>query len=78
MPNIHELIDNIALKLSNQMSSEGWFTSLDLRNEYCQLKSCKNKSERRNFSIVGGESRCNCCFTNGFYSLGDMANKIQC
>ena len=29
MPNIHELIDNIALQLSNKHSGEVWFSNLD-------------------------------------------------
>ena len=40
MPNIHELIDNIALQLSNKESVEVWFSSLDLKNAYSQLQLC--------------------------------------
>ena len=36
MPNIHELIDNIALQLSSK--GEVWFRSLDLKNAYSQLQ----------------------------------------
>ena len=31
MPNIHELIDNIALQLFNKDSGEVWFSNLDLK-----------------------------------------------
>ena len=40
MPNIHELIDNIALQLSSKESGEVWFSSLDLKNAYSQLQLC--------------------------------------
>ena len=38
MPNIHELIDNIALQLSSKGSGEVWFSNLDLKNAYSQLQ----------------------------------------
>ena len=34
MPNIHELIDNIVLQLSNKDSGEVWYSNLDLKNAY--------------------------------------------
>ena len=55
MPNIHELIDNIALQLSSKESGEVWFSSLDLKNAYSQLQLCTDTSKQCNFSIVGAK-----------------------
>ena len=37
MPNIHELVDNVAAKIANGSVGEVWFTNLDLKNAYSQL-----------------------------------------
>ena len=77
MPNIHELIDNIALQLSSKESGEVWFGSLDLKNAYSQLQLCTDTSKQCNFIIVGGETTGNYRFLTGFYGQGDMPNKFQ-
>ena len=56
MPNIHKLIDNIALQISNKDSGEVWFSNLDLKNAYSQLQSCTDTSKQCNFSILSVES----------------------
>ena len=38
MPNIHELIDNVALQVSEKSNGQVWFSNLDLKNAYSQLK----------------------------------------
>ena len=77
MPNIHELIDNIALQLSSKESGEVWFSSLDLKNAYSLLQLCTDTSKQCNFSIVGGETTGTYRFLTGFYGLGDMPNDFQ-
>ena len=77
LPNIHELIDNIALQLSNRDSREVWFSNLDLKNAYSQLQLCTDTSKQCNFSIVGGETTVTYRFLTGFYGLGDMPNEFQ-
>ena len=37
MPNIHELVGNVASQISNDSVGEMWFASLDLKNAYSQL-----------------------------------------
>ena len=76
-PNIHELIDNIALQLSSKESGEVWFSSLDLKNAYSQLQLCTDTSKQCNFSIMGGETTGTYRFLTGFYGLGDMPNEFQ-
>ena len=77
MPNIHELIDNIALQLSSKNSGEVCFSSLDLKNAYSQLQLCTYTSKECNFSIVGGETTGTYRFLTGFYGLLDTPNEFQ-
>ena len=56
MPNIHELIDNVALQISEKSNGRVWFSNLDLKNAYSQLKLCDQTRKQCNFSIVGGET----------------------
>ena len=76
MPNIHELIDNIALQLSNKISGEVWFSNLDLENAHSQLQLCTDKSKQCIFS-VDGETTGTYSFVAGFYGLGDMPNEFE-
>ena len=77
MPNIHELIDNVALQISEKFNGRVRFSSLDLKNEYSQLKLCEQTSKQCNFSIVGGETTGTYRFLTGIYGLGDMPNEFQ-
>ena len=55
MPNIHELVDNVAAQISNNSAGEVWFTNLDLKNAYSQLSLDNYTSSQCNFSLVGGD-----------------------
>ena len=77
MPNIHELIDNIALQLSNKDSGEVRFCNLDLKNAYSQLQLWTDTSKQLKFSIVSGETTGTYRFLVGFYGIGDMLNEFQ-
>ena len=77
MQNIHKLIDNIALQLSNKDSGEVCFSNLDLKNAYSQLQLCTDTSKQCNFSIVGGETTGTYRFLTRFYELGDMPTEFQ-
>ena len=56
MPNIHELIDNVALQWSENTSGQVWFSNLDLKNAYSHFQLCCRKSKQCSFSIVGGDT----------------------
>ena len=77
MPNIHELIDNVALQISEKSNGRVWFSKLDLKNAYSQLKLCDQTSKQCNFSIVGGETTGTYRFLTGFYGLGEMPSEFQ-
>ena len=75
MLNIHELIDNIELQLSNKKVLELWFSSLDLLNPFRQLKLCNNTSNQCNFGFVRGKITGTYHFFTGFYGKGDSAKR---
>ena len=77
MPNIHDMVDNVAAQKAKNSVGEVWFTNLDLKNAYSQLALDKFTSSQCNFSIVGGDITGTYQFLNGFYGLGDMRNKFQ-
>ena len=45
MPIMHELIDNIALQVSNNESSKMCFSRFDLKNVYSQPKLCDDSDK---------------------------------
>ena len=77
MPNIHELVDNIESKISNDSTGEIWFTNLDLNNAYSQPSLDNFTSSQCNFCLVGGYITGTYSFLTGFYGLGDMPNEFQ-
>ena len=77
MPNIHELVDNVAAQISNNSAGEVWFTNLDLKNAYSQLSLDNFTSSQCNSSLVGGDKTGTYQFLTGFYGLGDMPNEFQ-
>ena len=77
MPNIHELLDNVAAQIANDSVGEVWFTNLDLKNAYNQLSLDKVTSSQGNFSIVCGDITGTYQFLTGLYGLGDMPNEFQ-
>ena len=77
MPNIHELVDNVAPQIANDSVGEVWFTNLDVKNAYSQLALDKYTSDQCNFSIVGGDITGTYQFLTGFYGQVDMPNEFQ-
>ena len=77
MPNIYELVDNVATQIASDSVGEVWFTNLDLKNSYSQLALDKFTSNQCNFSIVGSDITGTYQFLTGFYGLlGDMPNEL--
>ena len=77
MPNIHELVDNVAAQIANDCVEKVWFTNLYLKNPYSQLALDKFTSNQCNFNIVGGDITGTYQFLTGFYGLGDTLNEFQ-
>ena len=77
MPNIHELVDNVAAQIVNDSVGGVWFTNLDLKNACSQLALHKFTSNQCNFSIMGGNINGTYQYSTGFYGLSDMPNEFQ-
>ena len=55
VPNIQELIDSAAQIITSDVPGSVWFTSLDLKYGFSQLKLSKLTSSHCNFNIICGE-----------------------
>ena len=51
MPNINELINIVALQLSESTDGHVWYSNFDLKNAYNQHKLCEKTSKQRNLSL---------------------------
>ena len=78
MPNIEMLIDTISQHLTNtQNGQQAYFTTLDLKYAYSQLKLHHDTAKHCNFNIICGESTGTYRFQTGFYGLTDMPAEFQ-
>ena len=78
MPNIEMLIDTISQHLSNtQNGQQAYFTTLDLKYAYSQLKLHHDTAKHSKFNIICEESTGTYRFKTGFYGLTDMPAESQ-
>ena len=78
MPNIDMLIDTISQHLTNtQNGQQAYFTTLELKFAYSQLKLHHDTAKHCNFNIVCGESTGTYRFKTVFYGLTDMPADFQ-
>ena len=78
MPNIEMLIDTISQHLTDtQNGQQAYFTTLDLKYAYSQLKLHHDTAKHCNFNIICGESTGTYRFKTGFYGLTDMPEEFQ-
>ena len=78
MPNIDMLIDTISQHLTKtQNGQQAYFTTLDLKYAYSQLKLHHVTAKHCNFNIIRGESTDTYRFKTGFYGLTDMPAEFQ-
>ena len=79
MPNIDNLLDNVGEQLnrSKEDNTQVWFSSIDLKYAYSQLKLHPDTSKHCNFNIVGGRATGTYRFLTGFYGLTDMPAEFQ-
>ena len=72
------LIDTKSQHLTNtQDSQQAYFTTLDLKYTYSQLKLHHDTAKHCNFNIICGESTGTYRFKTGFYGLTDMPAEFQ-
>ena len=78
MPNIQELIDSAAQIITSDVPRLIWFTSLDLKYAFRQIKLSKLTSSHCNFNITCGESTGAYRFNTGsYYGLRYMPSEFQ-
>ena len=77
MPNVDELIDGVSQIVTENKSGTLYFTVLDLKYAYSQLKLAADTAKQCNFNIVSGKATGTNRFLTGFYGLADMPAKFQ-
>ena len=77
-PNIEMLIDSISQHLTEtQDGQQAYFTTLDLKYAYSQLKLHQDTAKHCNFNIICDESTGTYRFKTSFYGLTDMPAEFQ-
>ena len=77
MPNVEELLDGVSQIVTAQTAGTLFFTVLDLKYAYSQLKLNPQTARQCNFNIVGGKATGTYRFLTGFYGLADMPAEFQ-
>ena len=78
MPNIDSLIDSISQYINDSNQGDNnYFSKIDLKYAYSQLKLHPDTSRHCNFNIICGDSTSKYRFKTGFYGLMDMPAEFQ-
>ena len=77
MPNVDELIDGVSQIVTENKKGTLYFSVLDLKYAYSQLKLAADTARQCNFNIVGGKATGTYRFLRGFYGLADMPAEFQ-
>ena len=77
MPNVDELIDGVSPIVTANTLGTLYFTVLDLKYAYSQLRLTAETAKQCNFNIVGGQATGTYRFLTGFYGLADMPAEFQ-
>ena len=77
MPNVDELIEGVSEIIRENKEGTLYFTVLDLKYVYSQLKLAADTAKQCNFNIVGGKATETYRFLTGFYGLVDMPAEFQ-
>ena len=77
MPNGDELLDGVSQIVTANTVGMLYFTVLDLKYAYKQIKLNAETAKHCNFNIVGGQATGTYRFLTGFYGLADMPAEFQ-
>ena len=78
MPNIDSLIDSISQHINDSNQGDNvYFSTIDLKYAYSQLKLHPDTSRHCNFNIICGELTGTYHFKTGFYGLTDMPAEFR-
>ena len=71
-PNVDELLDVVSEIITAKTTGTLYFTVLDLKYAYSQIKLTAKTAKQCNFNIVGGQPTGTYRFLTGFYGLADV------
>ena len=77
MPNVDELIDGVSQIITSASEGSLYFTVLDLKYAYSQIRLTAETAKQCNFNNVGGNATGTYRFLTGFYGLTDMPAEFQ-
>ena len=77
MPNVDELIDWVSQIILATAEGLLYFTVLDLKYAYSQIRLTADTAKQCNFNIVGGQATGTYRFLTGFSGLADMPAEFQ-
>ena len=77
MPNVDELLDGVSQIVTANTAGMLYFTVLDLKYAYSQIRLNAGTAQQCNFNIVGGQATGTYRILTGFYGLVDMPAEFQ-
>ena len=77
MPNVDELLDGVSQIVTANRNGTLYFSVLDLKYAYSQLKLTAETAKQCNFNIIGGQATGTYRFLTGFYDLAEMPAEFQ-
>ena len=77
MPNVGELLDGVSQIVTANTNGTLYFSLLDLKYAYSQIKLTAETAKQCNFNIIGGQATATYRFLTGFYGLADMPAEFQ-
>ena len=76
MPNLRELVDNIALELSEKSIGDLWFTNRELENAYSQLVLDEITSRQFIFNFLCANKTATYQFFTSLYGMEHISNEF--
>ena len=77
MPNLDDLLNTLAETITSEDGEKVWFTSVDLKYAFGQVKLNPELAKHCNFAIIGGKASGIYRFKTGFYGLSVMPTEFQ-
>ena len=77
MPNVDELLDGVSQIVTAKTNGTLYFTVLDLKYAYSQIRLTAETDKQCKFNMVGGQATGTYRFLTGFYGLADMPAEFQ-
>ena len=77
MPNLDNLVEQVAEIINDEKEGEVRFTSLDMLYAYGQTELHPETAQHCNFQIIGGRATGTYAFNKGYYDLTIMPPEFQ-